>query len=659
MEDLKITDNGIVPSDEIEETVLPDNDAQKDRAAEAAVYAKAEAAALAQSEAAADNGGSNGNNGDNGEADTALDENADEENGEQPHKSSSAVGMAVSTAYDMFANAGEFFCRVIAGLFMIPGYLIAKGAVFIWKHTALFRDALFRIIKEIGNFFLSPLFKSKRALSRTNKQIKAAKEQGDSKKAARLYGSIAKNAVFGKQGLAVTLFNYAAPIIAIVFLMSVVGYATGTSYAIKLSIDGKFVGYVESEQVFNDAERIMQERITYIGNEKQITMEPSYTLEMLGDQTCLNKYQLANMMLQMSDTPIEYAYGMYIDGKFYGALVDNTEIIAELDRILDGYRTDSKDEDVAFVKDITYVPGLYLSDSIVTTEEIKTLINSKKVEASYYTVQDGDSHLGICAKLGLTLEELEALNPGINDEDYMLRAGDKLLKTQEVPFLSVSISRTESYDVDVPYDTEYVADDTRYQGVETVTEGEVGTNKITAKVYYVNGEEVKRTIIKTERVKDPVTEIIAQGTLPPQSSHYSDASVDSGKKYIWPVENGTFWEWGWWDGGYAGHRGVDIGAPYGSDVYAGASGTVIFAGWDNGGLGYAVMILHPDGYTTVYAHNSELFVYAGQEVTQGDCIAAIGETGLAYGCHCHFEVRYGSERLNPRYYLSGLPDLGY
>jgi len=179
-----------------------------------------------------------------------------------------------------------------------------------------------------------------------------------------------------------------------------------------------------------------------------------------------------------------------------------------------------------------------------------------------------------------------------------------------------------------------------------------------------NGETGSITFIGTVspaggNLKEPVTEIILQGTLPPQSSHYSDASADTGKKYIWPVDGGTFWEWGWWDGGYAGHRGVDIGAPYGTDVYAGASGTVIFAGWDNGGLGNAVMILHPDGYTTVYAHNSEIFVSAGQEVNQGECIAAVGETGLAYGCHCHFEVRYGSERLNPRYYLSGLPDPGY
>lgn len=627
MGNLKIPDY----RDEIEETVIPDNDSENEK--------------LGQSTVQSESG--------NGSGQT-------EEKNEEEKNKKSFVAAATDKIFEFLVMAGQYFCHIIADFFSKPAVYVVHGAKFVWKHTALFRDAVGRTFKEIGNFFFSPLIKSKRVLQRTNRQIKAAKEQGDNKKAAKLYGSIAKNAVFGKQGLAVTLFNYAAPIIAIVFLMSVVGYATGTNYAIKLTVDGKFVGYVESEQVFNDAERIMQERITYIGNEKKITMEPSYSLEMLGDQEYLTKYQLANKLLEMSDTPIEYAYGMYIGGKFYGALIDNTAVEAELQKILDSYRTDAKDEDVAFEKDIEYVPGLYLSDSIVSSDEIIKLVNSKKEEASYYTVVEGDSHSGICSKLGISMDELEALNPGIMDEDYVLRAGEKLLKTQEVPFLSVSISRIETYTVDVPYDTEYQDDDTRYEGVETVSqEGEKGKNKITAKVYYVNDEEVKRTIQKTERVKEPVTEIILQGTLPPQSSHYSDASAETGKKYIWPVDGGTFWEWGWWDGGYAGHRGVDIGAPYGTDVYAGASGTVIFAGWDNGGLGNAVMILHPDGYTTVYAHNSEIFVSAGQEVNQGECIAAVGETGLAYGCHCHFEVRYGSERLNPRYYLSGLPDPGY
>ena len=361
--------------DDIEETILPDSDSEKE-AQEADVKPAV--------------------------ADTS--ENRNEENNEEKDKGKNGISAVADRIFDFLVMAGQYFCHIIADVFSKPAVYVAYAAVFIWKHTALFRDAVKRTFCEIGSFFFAPLLKSKRVLQRTNRQIRTAKEQGDNKKAAKLYGSIAKDAVFGKQGLAVTLFNYAAPIIAIVFLMSVVGYATGTDYAIKLTVDGKFVGYVESEQVFNDAERIMQERITYIGNEKKISMEPEYSLEMLGDQEYLTKYQLANKLLELSDTPIEYAYGMYIGGKFYGALVDNTAVEAELEKILDGYRTNAKDEDVAFEKDIEYVPGLYLSDSIVSSDEIIKLINSKKEEASYYTVVDGDSHSGICSKLGISME---------------------------------------------------------------------------------------------------------------------------------------------------------------------------------------------------------------------------------------------------------------
>ncbi len=634
MNDLKLT--GIY-DDEIEETVIPDNDEPKNNEI-------TKSAALPATT-----------------AETDISEKTDGKADDNTSKHRILAGDFKSqknTLYGLIASFGEFIGGVAIKTLTYPAYILAYLLQFIWKHTALFRDAVVRTAKEIFNFCFGSLFRTRRVLRRTNREIKNARKQGDTKTTAKLYGKLAKNAVFGKRGIAVTLFNYAAPIIALAFLMSVVGYATGTDYAIKLTVNGRFVGYIESEQVYTDAEKIMQERINYVGDDEIVRMTPSYSLEMLGDQQYITKYQLANRLLEMSETPIEYAYGFYIDNKFYGALVDNTPVVEELEDILASYAIGSEDEEVTFESEITYVPGLYLSDSIVSTDEIIELVNSKKRQASYYTVEEGDSEYAISEKLGITIEELEALNPEITEEDYVFRIGAKLVKTQEVPFLSVSISRTEVYDVDVPYDTEYTEDDTRYQGVETILQqGENGTNEVTAKVYYVNGEEIKRTVLSSVRTKDPVTEIIAQGTLPPQSSHYSDDTVDYDKKYIWPVDGGRLVEWGWWDGGYAGHRGVDIWAPHGTDVYAGASGVVTFAGWNSGGLGYAVMILHPDGYTTVYAHNSELFVYEGQQVTQGQCIAAIGETGRAYGPHCHFEVRLGSERLNPRYYLSGLPEL--
>lgn len=623
MNDLKMP----LYEDEIEEIILPDNDDKKKNDSQA-VTVSASTEGVEKNE------------------EKEITQKAEEEK-ENP-------------LFARISDFGEYLCKVLVACLRLPLMLIVSLANFIWIHTKVFRDTMVRIGKAILSAVTSPFVKTWRALKRTRRKIAQAKADGDKRTALKLYLLIVKDSLFGKRGLIVTLFNYAVPFIALVFVVSVVGYATNTTYAIKLSVNGKFVGYIENEQVFIDAEQMMQSRITYMGAEKTVVMEPQYSLEMLGDQGYITKYQLVNKMLELSDQPIEYAYGMYIGNKFYGALVDKTAVEAKTEELLENYRTNSSpDEEVAFEKRISYVPGLYLSDSIVDSKSIIDLITSKKVEAAYYTVVDGDSHYLICEKLGITMEELEILNPGIMDEDFVLRAGQKILKNQEVPFLSVSISRTEIYDVEVPYDTEYTTDDQHYQGVNTtVIAGEYGINQVTAKVYYVNGEEVKRDIISTVRTKDPVTELISQGTLPPQSSHYSDEEVNINTKYIWPVDGGELSEWGWWDGGYYGHQGVDIVGYYGCDIYAGASGVVSYAGWHNGGFGYLVVIDHPDGYQTWYAHNSEIFVYEGQYVVQGQCIAALGESGRAYGAHCHFEVRdsYGN-RLNPRYYLNSLPEL--
>ncbi len=553
--------------------------------------------------------------------------------------------------YDITASFGEYVVGVLITTVSIPIRWTVRLAKFLWKHTVLFRDTLIRIFTALFKFLGAPFIRIKRTLRISMAEIKKAEENHDRTAAFRIKAAVVKDALFGRRGLLVTLFNYAAPIISLVFLFGIVNYVTDTGYAIKLSINGKMMGYIENEQVYSDAERITGERITYAGgNASELDLTPEYSLERLGDQQYVTKFQLANMMLEMSDSNIEYALGIYIDGKFYGAVLENNKIEKALDSILNSYRTDSDDEEVAFEQEITYEPGLFLEDSIISEDEMITLLNSEKQQASYYTVQEGDSPSLISDKLDIPLKTLEEYNPEITDEDYIMRAGKQLLLEQSVPFLSVSIARTEVYEVSVPYDTEHTTDDDHYQGVfTTVQKGEQGKNQVTARVYYVNGVETRRTISGTKVVKEPVTEIISEGTQPPQSSHYSNESVAYDKKYIWPVQGGTYWG-GW--GSYWGHTGVDIGGAYGADIYAGASGVVTYAGWDNGGYGNMVTILHPDGYTTLYGHCSDVFVTVGQEVTQGQCIAAVGQTGRAEGNHCHFEVRLGDQRLNPDYYLT-------
>ncbi|MDK2920254.1 MAG: hypothetical protein PWQ37_2987 [Candidatus Petromonas sp.] len=99
------------------------------------------------------------------------------------------------------------------------------------------------------------------------------------------------------------------------------------------------------------------------------------------------------------------------------------------------------------------------------------------------------------------------------------------------------------------------------------------------------------------------------------------------------------------------HTGIDIGVPYGSNVVAAQSGTVMHADW-LGGYGRVVMIDHGGGIVTLYAHNSKLLVKEGQEVKRGQVIAKSGSSGLSTGPHLHFEVRKNGKYVDPMGYVS-------
>jgi LysM repeat protein len=95
--------------------------------------------------------------------------------------------------------------------------------------------------------------------------------------------------------------------------------------------------------------------------------------------------------------------------------------------------------------------------------------------------------------------------------------------------------------------------------------------------------------------------------------------------------------------GIHGHNGVDIASAYGTSIVAAAEGEVILSrsgGW-GGGYGNYVVIKHPNGMQTLYAHMSENLVSAGQHVNKGQIVGRMGSTGDSTGVHLHFEVRGG------------------
>ncbi|MFT3978009.1 MAG: peptidoglycan DD-metalloendopeptidase family protein, partial [Sphingomonas bacterium] len=95
------------------------------------------------------------------------------------------------------------------------------------------------------------------------------------------------------------------------------------------------------------------------------------------------------------------------------------------------------------------------------------------------------------------------------------------------------------------------------------------------------------------------------------------------------------------------HKGMDIGAPYGSPIHAAVDGVVVQAG-RAGGYGNFVKLKHNGGIATGYGHMSRIAVRAGQRVQRGQLIGYVGSTGLSTGPHLHWEVWKNGASINPR-----------
>lgn len=98
------------------------------------------------------------------------------------------------------------------------------------------------------------------------------------------------------------------------------------------------------------------------------------------------------------------------------------------------------------------------------------------------------------------------------------------------------------------------------------------------------------------------------------------------------------------------HRGVDLAAETGTEIYPLKAGHVRFSGWKPG-YGNVVIVEHPNRIETVYGHNSKNFVEVGDEVSEDTAIGAVGATGHATGPHVHFEVRDRGRAIDPVPYI--------
>lgn len=143
----------------------------------------------------------------------------------------------------------------------------------------------------------------------------------------------------------------------------------------------------------------------------------------------------------------------------------------------------------------------------------------------------------------------------------------------------------------------------------------------------------------------------AEGTGQGSAPSARPAGTGARTVLAWPVPGGTVTS-RFGRRGASVHEGIDIAAAEGSAVLAAGEGTVIYAGAGVRGYGNLILIRHPGGLVTVYAHNRRNLVEEKAPVRQGQVIAEVGHTGSASADHLHFEVREGDRAVDPLRHVS-------
>ena len=446
--------------------------------------------------------------------------------------------------------------------------------------------------------------------------------------------------------------NYFLPVVSVAACFIVVCTMLSLNYVLKVDYNGQTVGYVRDEVTYNDACRIIQNRM--VSSQNSSWSEGAVlSIAVVDDGEVSTQDELAEALLSVSGEKIAQATGIYIGGTLYGATTAGDLLSDALDAILEPYRTAAAEiageVTVKFARDVELVSGVYPVDSILPYDDLLAKITSSEEQDIYYVAKEGDLASDVAAKNGISTDRLAELNGGELTETLsegttlLVATGEKLLRVKTIS----QVVRTES----VAY-TQTVIKDSRFDVgyLWTKTEGELGERTITYEIEYIDGEEVSTTIISNVITREPVNKEIIIGSRRGEDS--GDISVGTGE-FTWPT--GT--PYGISRGFRArtdsdsGHLGIDIWASTGTPIYAADNGVVITSGWTDSGYGYYIIVDHQNGIVTVYAHCSELYASVGDTVQKGEVIAAVGSTGNSSGPHLHFEVRVQGEKVDPAYYL--------
>ena len=442
-------------------------------------------------------------------------------------------------------------------------------------------------------------------------------------------------------------------------------YSINPKEVYKVYLDGKEIGNIENKQdledYINEEQKDLKEKyevskvyipegvdikksITYdskiltakqvhniIKDEKPFTVE-GYKIVIKSNSEEEEDIKINVLDKDMFDKAIKSVVGAFVSKEDMKNYENDTQ--AEIKE------TGSLIEDIYIDQNITVKHGYISTDEQIFTDEktlTKYLMFGELKEDQYYTVQDGDTIESIAYNNKLATEEFLIVNPEFTSKNNILSPGQQVKIGLINPIVDVVVEQHKVMDQESQYKTVEEKDDSLSAGAtKVITEGQNGTDRITAKIKAVNGEETNVVIVSSETITPSVDKVVKVGTKSAYSTPGGTTAPIMGS-WAWPTISQYYissyfsYRWGKF------HEAIDIaGSGEGSPIYAAGAGTVIASKTKSGSLGNYVTIDHHNGYYTLYGHLHSLTVSEGQTVSKGQQVGTMGHTGFATGTHLHF-----------------------
>lgn len=373
-----------------------------------------------------------------------------------------------------------------------------------------------------------------------------------------------------------------------IIALSISVVSTGITLGFEVKYDGKVIATVASASVYDSAKNIVVDNVNSEGAENALDT-PKFNLILTLTDKLDEVDKVADSIIENTGEIVSSS-ALVINGETV-AHIEKTSLDSLLNSRLTAFYIEGAENTSSFVDTVEVVDGYYLKNDIDDISVVTETVNALQVK-------------------------------------------------------TVSTVTTESA---IAFKTRKVKTDTQVLGYYKVTTaGKNGVRRVVETVESVNGENAVSALVSDEVIAEPVTQVITVGTQPVRISATEKAGVSS-SGFICPITKGKFVVSAYYGDG-RNHKAIDLAANRGVAIFAAASGTVTYAGYD-GDYGYNVVIDHGNGLQTRYAHASALCVSKGQTVSQGDMIAAVGSTGQSTGNHLHFEVIVNSNRVNPAPYI--------